>query len=143
MLLPLERKDGSREAAGVTDNAGFVEFTGLKAGKYVAMVNAPGVITPLAYLDVRTPREEFLNDEILALPAIVVDGISNVEVQIAARRGAAINGRVSYPDGTRPDTNCWGLLLRLGIRSRFGCPILLKNTVPPPGVLRPEKATSP
>jgi len=102
LLMPANREGGGggREASGVTDNGGRGEFTGLTEGKYFAIVNAPGVVSPLAYVDIRSRRGDFGdNEEIAALPAIYVDGVSNAELQIPARRGGAISGRVIYPDG--------------------------------------------
>lgn len=98
ILLPSEKGAG-QEASGVTDNNGKIEFRNVKAGRYFAVVNAPGVVSPIAYANLQGPRDDFVNDEINMLPSITVDGLSDQEIPIAARRGGAISGRVSYPEG--------------------------------------------
>lgn len=99
MSVMLISKARSREATGVTDANGNLEIKNLQAGKYYALVNAPGVVTPLAYVDFRRPREESFEDQMLGFPAIEINGISDITAQIPARRGAAIGGRVTYSDG--------------------------------------------
>ena len=54
MLLP---QTGGGDFSGVTDALGNLEIRNVKAGKYYPLVNAPGVVTPLAYIDMRSPRE--------------------------------------------------------------------------------------
>jgi len=99
MLMSMGRGGGGgREASGVTDNNGKIEFRNVQAGQYWAVINAPGVVSPIAYLNILSGRDE-MSDELLALPSIMIDGVSGQELQIPARRGGAISGRVSYPDG--------------------------------------------
>jgi hypothetical protein len=89
-----------REATGTTDGEGNLEIRNLKAGKYYAIVNAPGVLSPMAYLDFRKEREGGkLEEQLIGFPAIVVNGVSEVVTQIPVRRGAAIGGRVTYANG--------------------------------------------
>jgi len=88
------------EASGTTDANGNLEIRGLKAGKYFAMVNAPAVLSPLSNIDMRQARNNFDEAFFKGVPAIEIDGISDVVTEIPARRGAAIGGRVTYADGS-------------------------------------------
>lgn len=89
--------------SALTDGNGAFQIKNVPAGTYYAMVNAPGVISPLAFVDLSKMRgsgeaEEF-EKATEGFEKIVVDGITDAEVQIAARRGGAIGGRVMYDNG--------------------------------------------
>lgn len=103
MLLADGGVGGPGELAGLTDNGGYFEIKKVKAGTYYAMVNAPGVVSPLAFADFSKmagggEREAFA-DAFQIFDKIVVNGVNDIDVQISARRGAAIGGRVMYDDG--------------------------------------------
>jgi hypothetical protein len=92
---------GPAEASGTTDGNGILEIKGLKAGRYFAMINAPGVLSPLAHIDMRRGGPGLLDEGIFdGVPAIEVDGLTDIVTEIVARRGAAIGGRITYADGT-------------------------------------------
>lgn len=102
IMLVSERGPG--EASGLTDNEGNFEIRNVAAGTYYPMVNAPGVVSPLAFIDFskleggrgqREATEEAFKD----FQKIIVDGVNEAYVQIPARRGAAISGRIYYDDG--------------------------------------------
>lgn len=100
MSVILFSKERSREAYGVTDANGGLVIKNLPAGKYYALVNAPGVVTPLAYVDFRRSTSgESLEDQFRGFPAIEINGMTDVAAEIPARRGGAIGGRVTYSDG--------------------------------------------
>jgi hypothetical protein len=103
MLINEGMSGGPGEATGLTDNNGYFEIKKVKAGTYYAMVNAPGVVSPLAFADfskIRSGSErEAFADAFQGFDKIVVNGINDTDVQISARRGAAISGRVIYDDG--------------------------------------------
>lgn len=90
---------GGNESSGVTDGNGNLEIKNLRAGKYYAIVNAPGVVTPMAYLDFRGNGPDVIEQQLAGFPVIVVNGMTDVDAQIPARRGAAVSGRVTYSDG--------------------------------------------
>jgi Carboxypeptidase regulatory-like domain len=98
-VMLMSRSGGGREASGITDANGNLEIKNLKAGKYYAIVNAPGVVSPLAYIDFRKSRADSFDDQLAGFPAIVVNGISDIDVQIPVRSGGAISGRVTHADG--------------------------------------------
>lgn len=102
IMLVSERGPG--EASGLTDNEGNFEIRNVAAGTYYPMVNAPGVVSPMALIDFsklesgRGSREETA-EAFKGFQKVIVDGVNEVYVQIAARRGGAISGRVYYDDG--------------------------------------------
>ncbi|HRI03900.1 MAG TPA: carboxypeptidase-like regulatory domain-containing protein [Pyrinomonadaceae bacterium] len=97
MLMPIE--GGGRDLSGITDNEGNLEIKNVPTGRYYAFINAPGVVSPLAYADFRKPGREFLDEAPPGFPMIDVNGISDINVQIGARRGGAIGGRITYANG--------------------------------------------
>ncbi|MCU0240309.1 MAG: carboxypeptidase-like regulatory domain-containing protein, partial [Pyrinomonadaceae bacterium] len=101
VLMPKNIQDGgSRDYSGLTDGNGYFQIKNVKAGSYYAIINAPGVVSPLAYADVSKQRdEEGLANAFDSFEAITVNGINDTEVQVPARRGGAISGRVMYDDG--------------------------------------------
>ncbi len=96
MLLP---QSSGGEFSGVTDALGNLEIRNVRAGKYYPLVNAPGVVTPLAYIDIRNSRDANIIDQLSAIPTIEVNGLTNASVEIAAKRGGAVTGRIVYADG--------------------------------------------
>jgi hypothetical protein len=102
--IMLLKEDGSggpdSSSSGLTDGEGNFQVKNLQAGTYYAMVNAPGVVSPLAYADFsKKGDKEVLKDAFEGFEKIVVDGVTDVDVQVPARRGGAIGGRVMYDDG--------------------------------------------
>ncbi|MBS1797613.1 MAG: carboxypeptidase regulatory-like domain-containing protein [Acidobacteria bacterium] len=103
-MVMLMRDDGSGGPGGapsaITDGEGAFQMKKVAAGTYYAMVNAPGVVSPLAYADFSKSNErEGLRDAYAYFDKIVVDGVTDLDVQIGAQRGGAIGGRVTYDDG--------------------------------------------
>lgn len=98
-VLLMSANEGPREIAGLTDAAGNLVIKNLRAGKYYAIVNSPGAVSPLAFIDFRRPRMESMEEQLAPFPAIIVNGISDVDTVIQVKMGGAISGRVSYADG--------------------------------------------
>ncbi|HEX9962169.1 MAG TPA: carboxypeptidase-like regulatory domain-containing protein, partial [Pyrinomonadaceae bacterium] len=107
IMLMREKGSGGpgNMATGLTDNDGNFRMKNVQAGVYYAMVNAPGVVSPLAYVDFSMLRsggvsesEEF-EKATEGFEKIVVDGITDIDVEIPARRGGAVGGRVMYDNG--------------------------------------------
>ena len=98
-IMLMGRGSGGREATGLTDNNGSFEIKNVVAGTYYAFVNAPGVVSPLAYADLSKAKEDGFDGAVEGFPPIVVSGIGDLDVQIPARRGGAISGRIMYADG--------------------------------------------
>ena len=97
MLMPIE--GSGRDVSGITDNDGNLEIKNVPTGRYYAFINAPGVVSPMAYADLRKPERDSLGDAAAGFPLIDVDGFSDINIQIGARRGGAIGGRVTYSNG--------------------------------------------
>ncbi len=97
--IMLMGKGGGREVSGLTDNNGNFQIKNVTAGTYYAFINAPGVVSPLAYADLTKGKDEGFDEAIEAFPPIIVNGIGGLDVQVPARRGGAISGRVMYADG--------------------------------------------
>lgn len=106
ITLMLETGEGgpSSSPSALTDGEGYFQMKNVRAGTYYAMVNAPGVVSPLAFLDFsqmqnRGREKDSLQKAFAGFEQIVVDGISPIDVQISAMRGGAIGGRIMYDDG--------------------------------------------
>jgi hypothetical protein len=87
------------EFSGLTDENGNLTITGMRAGKYWAVINAPGVASPMAFMDLKSGPDELMDEDLPGFTPILVDGVSDLQVDIPARRGGAIGGRVSYSNG--------------------------------------------
>lgn len=98
-IMLLTKDSGRRELSGLTDGSGNFQIKDVPAGTYYAFVNAPGVVSPLAYADISKPRMEGFGDAAEGFQPIITNGVSDIDVQISARRGGAISGRVMYSDG--------------------------------------------
>lgn len=98
MLMAKNLGGGGREVSGLTDNNGYFQIKNVAAGTYYAFVNAPGVISPLAFADI-TKQKDGLEEAVEGFPPIIVSGVGDLDVQIPARRGGAVSGRVMYADG--------------------------------------------
>ena len=90
---------GGREFSGLTDNNGFFQIKNVYAGTYYAFVNAPGVVSPLAFADLSKSKDAGLEEAVQGFQPIVVSGAGDIDVQVPARRGGAISGRIMYADG--------------------------------------------
>lgn len=101
-LILVRAEGGPGEASGLTDANGEFIFRKVKAGTYYAMINAPGIVTPLAYLDfsrIQGGEKEAMEEAVLNFEKIVVDGVNELNVQIPAKRGGAVSGRIIYENG--------------------------------------------
>jgi len=97
--LPATRPAGERSSA--TDRDGRFVIEDVPTGVYFAMVNLPGIISPLAFMSLteRGPSENFDLKSIREFcTEVIVDG-GNVDVTVHARRGGAISGKITYSDG--------------------------------------------
>jgi hypothetical protein len=112
MLLRFDGNSGPQRA-GVTNERGEFRIKDIPAGSYFVMVDSPGVITPISSVEL----EEGMNEKAAMVSmqkefaAISVNGTNTVDVQIRARRGGVITGRVTYQDGD-PATNVQLIILR-------------------------------
>lgn len=100
MLLPASGKGGP-DHTGTTDAHGEFRIESVGAGSYFVMVDAPGIITPFSQIDI----SEVSNEKATLLSIrkefdeVSVNGTNSVEVQVRARRGGSITGRITYAEG--------------------------------------------
>lgn len=106
MLLDVVRRGdgGLRQFMAVTDLRGEFTVRNVVAGKYSVFVDAPGIIR----------QSPFGGDSQDEPTTVSVDGTSNAEVQVRARRGGSITGKVTYPDGDPAVSAIVILLLKRG-----------------------------
>jgi hypothetical protein len=101
-LMLTKMDSGPGEAATITDGNGEFVIRNVKAGTYYAMVNAPGVVSPIAFLDftrLRDNESQAFEEAQANFDKIMVDGVNELTIQIPARRGGAVSGRVIYDNG--------------------------------------------
>ena len=87
------------DLSALTDNDGYFQIKGVSAGSYYPVVNSPGVVSPMAFIDPSRDRDEGFEDGTKGVNPIVVNGTGSIEVNIPVKRGGAISGRVAYADG--------------------------------------------
>ena len=89
MLMKEDGEGGpGNTPSGMTDGEGYFQMKNVSGGTYYAMVNAPGVVSPLAYADFsKKGDKEALKEAFQGFEKIVVDGINDLDVQIPAHRG--------------------------------------------------------
>lgn len=105
MLLPAKGLGGGggRENGGVTNERGEFEIRDVTEGRYFISVNTPGVLTPFSSLSNFERLRAAENEDLAAIARefqeVVVNGLTDIDVTITAKRGAAISGRIMYADG--------------------------------------------
>ena len=89
------------EKSAATDRDGRFVIEEVPTGVYFAMVNLPGIVSPLAF---RSPTDKgpAENFDVKAIreycTEVIVDG-GNVNTTVHAKRGGAISGKITYSDG--------------------------------------------
>lgn len=100
-VILLGSRNNGRESTGLTDANGYLTIKNVKAGKYFAIVNAPGAVSPLAFADLRRNRGDDPFDQLFGeFATIQVDGITDLQIEIPVKTGGSIGGRVTYADGS-------------------------------------------
>ncbi|HYN85253.1 MAG TPA: carboxypeptidase-like regulatory domain-containing protein, partial [Pyrinomonadaceae bacterium] len=95
----LNSDERGSERTGLTNERGEFEIKNVAAGSYILAVDAPGVVTPVGYIDIETRERPDLTEVSKNFEMVTVDGKAAYEVTVRARRGAALSGRVTYADG--------------------------------------------
>lgn len=101
-ILLLEAGGGAQHE-GLTDGQGEFRIRGVGDGRYVAVVDLPGLISPLAFFGPDELRAgPPMNSAVITkhFDVVDVDGKTAREVKVTARRGAALGGKVTYADGS-------------------------------------------
>lgn len=102
MLMSPGNQQAAEKYTTATDSQGKFRLRNIAAGTYFVMVDAPGILTPIAFIYVDVDRPPTLADwgEVRKnFEEVSVDGTNEVKVEVRARRGGAISGKVSYSDG--------------------------------------------
>lgn len=112
-LLKTDTSGGGMEKGGATDERGEFSIKDVAAGSYFVMVDLPGIITPFSSVDFDEEMSE--QSAVIAIKKdfdeVSVNGTNTVNVQIRARRGGVITGRVNYQDGD-PVINAQVIIMR-------------------------------
>ena len=84
----------------LTDAAGQFELKGVRAGRYLVAVFAPGALLPHAFAADDDPQPAFDYAPLRRyFDEVVVDGLTDAQVSVRARRGGAVSGHVTYAEG--------------------------------------------
>ncbi|HEX8748704.1 MAG TPA: carboxypeptidase regulatory-like domain-containing protein [Pyrinomonadaceae bacterium] len=113
ILLLKSDGSGGMEKGGVTNERGEFHVKDVPAGSYFIMVDSPGIITPISSIELEDGMDE--RAAIVAVrkefEEVSLNGTNRVDVQIRARRGGVITGRITYQDGD-PVTSAQIIILR-------------------------------
>jgi hypothetical protein len=96
---------GGQPHSALTDNNGFFEIKNVGEGKYYSVINAPGAVSFMAYMEFnprmmnQPPPIEQQEEIERQFEPVVVGGGGEINVLLRARRGGAIGGRVTHADG--------------------------------------------
>lgn len=108
--------DGSTDGTGpsaLTNAQGDFVIAGVSAGRYFVIVEGPGLLTPYSFLGIDGTQGNEIDFNAFRdqFEQVSVDGNGDADVQVRARRGAAITGKVTYENGD-PAINVSVTLLR-------------------------------
>jgi hypothetical protein len=106
MLVPATTtgREGG-ESNAVSNLRGEFRFRNVAPGRYFVIVDAPGILTPVAFVDFTRVRRNGgregndLSEAEKVFDAIIVDGVRDVSSDVRAVRGGIITGAVAYADG--------------------------------------------
>lgn len=129
IFLRTEGGGGGRgEYSATTNTRGEFTLRNVAVGSYLVAVNAPGIVSPLAYMMLARGGLPMQSNQMTSLfdaeevrdnfERVTVDGTSDATVTVRARRGGAIAGRVTYTDGT-PAINTQINILRKNANDQF------------------------
>ena len=92
---------GPEQIAGTTNARGEFRIEGVPAGRYFIGVNSSGLVAPEAFLNSEEKMQSlYYVDELRQyFQEVEVDGTTDKQVLVRARRGAVISGKVSYANG--------------------------------------------
>lgn len=92
---------GPEHLTGTTNSRGEFRIGGVPAGRYFIGVDSSGFVSTASFVNLDESREKRFNvDEMREyFEEVEVDGKTNKQVLVRARRGAVITGNVSYKNG--------------------------------------------
>lgn len=100
LVMLLANNGGSESSSVVTDRRGEFVFEGVPAGRFVLVVDAPGILRPHDYGRAQSQliARFKLSDKRDLFTEVVVNGTDSVNVRVQAVRGGVITGRVVTDD---------------------------------------------
>jgi hypothetical protein len=112
-LILLARNNRGAEVTGITNARGEFQIKNVPEGKYFIMVDAAGIVTPISLIDIESLNSDKVDYEEIGkqFEEVSIDGINDKEVEVHARRGGAISGRITYQDGD-PAINVQVVIMR-------------------------------
>jgi hypothetical protein len=92
---------GPEELAAITNRRGEFRIEGVPAGRYFIGVNGRGVVSTDSFIDLDQNKENRFDFRGVReyFEEVEVDGKTDKQVTVRARRGGVITGKVSYTDG--------------------------------------------
>ena len=109
---------GPEQITGSTNGRGEFRITGVPAGRYFIGVNSSAVVAPESFINMDEKAEtRFYLDQMREyFEEMEVDGKSDKQVLVRARRGAVISGKVTYENGEAAVDHPVTILRRTGNR---------------------------
>jgi hypothetical protein len=101
-VLLVDETASRSEFNALTDSDGAFRIEHVREGSYLIFIDAPGVISPVGFVNFNALRGRTAPDFTEArkfLDVVDVDGKQDSRVTVRARRGAALGGKVAYADG--------------------------------------------
>jgi hypothetical protein len=117
MLISPGNQQAAEKYSTATDSQGKFRIRNIAAGTYFVMVDAPGILTPIAFISMdvdRPPTPADWSEVRKHFEEVSVDGTNEVKIEVRARRGGAISGKVSYSDGEPAISVQIGILRKKG-----------------------------
>lgn len=102
-VMLMEVEGGGSNYEVLTDGQGEFRVRGVAPGRYVAVVDLPGLVSPLTFVGAEEARGgQPFDIGVVAkhFDVVEVDGKAPRELKVTARRGAALGGKVTYADGS-------------------------------------------
>lgn len=118
VLRNMARYADPADLTGSTNGRGEFRITGVPAGRYFIGVNSTAVVSPEAFLNSDDNAETlFYMDEMREyFDEVEVNGKTDKQVLVRARRGAVITGKVTYANGEPAVNHPVTILRRRGNR---------------------------
>ena len=92
---------GPEELTGTSNPRGEFRISGVPAGRYFIGVDSSGFVSPTSFINTDDDKQTrfYVGEMREYFEEVVVDGKTDKQVLVHARRGAVISGNVSYTNG--------------------------------------------
>ena len=101
VMLQSANSFGPEQLIGTTNVRGEFRISGVPAGRYFIGVDSSGFVSPVSFVDLDESRQNrfHVDDMREYFEEVEVDGKTDKQVLVHARRGAVITGNVIYTNG--------------------------------------------